>query len=129
MRAQHSRIWRMHIEPYRVRTGSMASDESCGRNGAFIFPNGLRAVCSDGGLQGEPPWEHVSVSWPDRCPTWPEMHSLKCLFWADDECVVQYHPPQDDYVNCHPFCLHLWRPIGVELPRPPAELVGPRSNT
>ena len=39
-------------------------------------------------------WEHVSVSLPDRCPTWEEMCFIKDLFWNSDECVVQYHPPK-----------------------------------
>jgi hypothetical protein len=71
-------------------------------------------------------WEHVSVSLADRCPTWDEMAWVKDLCWGPDACVVQYHPPRAEYVNCHPYCLHLWRPAGAELPRPPAGLVGPK---
>ena len=69
-------------------------------------------------------WEHISVSRQDRCPTWNEMCQVKDLFWDEDDCVVQYHPPKSDYVNLHPYCLHLWRPIGVEMPRPPKWMVG-----
>lgn len=36
----------------------------------------------------------------------------------------QYHPPKSAYVNNHPNCLHLWRPIGIEMPRPPSIMVG-----
>jgi len=63
-------------------------------------------------------WEHVSVSVFDRCPTWQEMCFIKDMFWDDDDCVMQLHPPKADWVNNHPFTLHLWRPIGVEIPRP-----------
>lgn len=84
---------------------------------------------------GWPPpcFEHVSVSVrragnanqsADRCPTWEEMSFVKDLVWAAEECVIQYHPPRSEYVNCHPHCLHLWRPVGVELPRPPQLAVG-----
>ena len=69
-------------------------------------------------------WEHISVSRKDRCPTWNEMCQVKDLFWDEDDCVVQYHPPKSDYVNLHPYCLHLWRPIRVEMPRPPKWMVG-----
>ena len=69
-------------------------------------------------------WEHVSVSRSDRSPTWEEMCQVKDLFWDDTDCVIQYHPPKSDYVNNHPYCLHLWRPIGIELPRPPSFFVG-----
>lgn len=68
-------------------------------------------------------WDHVSVSLPDRCPTWDEMCAIKDLFFEPDEWVVQYHPAKADYVNHHPHVLHLWRPHGVELPRPPKVMV------
>jgi hypothetical protein len=76
------------------------------------------------GLPGRP-WEHVSVSARTRCPTWSEMCWVKELFWGDEECVIQFHPPRSTYVDFHPFVLHLWRPVGVEIPRPPTECVGP----
>ena len=69
-------------------------------------------------------WEHVSASLRNRCPTWEEMCYIKNLFWDEDECVVQYHPPKSDYVNMAKYCLHLWKPNGVELPRPPKNYVG-----
>jgi hypothetical protein len=69
-------------------------------------------------------WEHVSVSLPTRCPTWAEMAFIKSVFWDADDTVVQYHPPESEYVNNHPFCLHLWRPIEKQIPLPPSILVG-----
>jgi hypothetical protein len=65
------------------------------------------------------PWEHVSVSVSNRCPVWDEMCFVKDLFWGPEECVVQFHPPRSQYVNQHPFVLHLWKPLGVSLPLPP----------
>lgn len=69
-------------------------------------------------------WEHVSVSRPDRTPTWDEMCAVKAAFWSDDECVMQLHPPKADWVNNHQRCLHLWRPMATEIPRPPSMMVG-----
>ena len=69
-------------------------------------------------------WEHVSASFRRRCPAWAEMCMLKEIFWRDDECVVQYHPPKSEYVNNHPFCLHLWKRIGHEFETPPSIFVG-----
>jgi hypothetical protein len=68
-------------------------------------------------------WEHVSVS-SRRLPTWTDMVRVKDLFWDAEDCVVQFHPPQSDYVNQHPTCLHLWRHATVPFPRPPRGLVG-----
>ena len=81
---------------------------------------------ADGEVYAKAPWEHVSVSNEARCPTWEEMCWIKSLFWEDEEVVVQFHPAKSEYVNYHPFCLHLWKPIGFELPTPPAIAVGPR---
>jgi hypothetical protein len=69
-------------------------------------------------------WEHVSVSARNRCPNWPEMCFVKELFWEDEECVFQLHPPKSQYVNNHPFCLHLWKDIREPLRLPSAHFVG-----
>jgi hypothetical protein len=68
-------------------------------------------------------WDHVSVSYSNRCPTWDEMCYIKNIFFKEDECVIQYHPPKSDYVNIHPYCLHLWRPQNQSIPMPPKEFV------
>lgn len=94
-----------------------------GNNGAFILvgPYGtLKAIASDGAG-----WEHVSVSTRDRVPTWQQMCWVKDLFWDAEDAVIQFHPPKSEYVNCHPYTLHLWRPVGIGFPRPPYILVGP----
>lgn len=111
-------------EKYRIKTGPMGSDESYGNNGQFMITSlklkrTLGVQASDG--MG---FEHVSVSLRDRCPTWEEMCFVKDLFWDDEDCVIQYHPPKSEYINCHPYVLHLWRPINAEIPRPPKFLVG-----
>ena len=69
-------------------------------------------------------WDHVSVSYPDRCPTWDEMCKAKDIFFRDDECVIQFHPPKAEYVNVHPYCLHLWKKQNAELLMPPKWMVG-----
>jgi hypothetical protein len=74
------------------------------------------------GMSGAP-WEHVSVSTRNRCPTWEEMAWVKRQFFEDEECVIQYHPPKSAYINVHPFVLHLWRPTGATIPMPPLECV------
>ena len=93
-------------------------------NGFFIIKSiklkgPLKAICSDG--EG---WEHVSVSLEHRCPTWEEMCFIKDLFWGDEDCVIQYHPPKSEYVNNHSYCLHLWKPVGSFVATPPKILVG-----
>lgn len=78
----------------------------------------LQIIATDGdGLL--PQWEHVSVSTKHRCPNWIEMCFVKDLFFEDEETVIQFHPPKSQYVNCHPYVLHMWRPVDQPLPLPP----------
>ena len=70
-------------------------------------------------------WEHVSVA-PYRnyiTPSWDDMCKLKEMFFKDEECVVQFHPPKSEYINNMPNCLHLWRPIKEAVPMPPEYMV------
>lgn len=64
-------------------------------------------------------WDHVSASTINRCPTWDEMCVIKDIFFDEDECCIEYHPAKADYVNVHDYCLHIWKPQNVELPKPP----------
>src|SRR5436190_20844408 len=96
-------------EQYRIKEGMLGSDASYGNNGYFLVPfesRELAVIASDG--EG---WEHVSVSLENRTPNWREMCYIKSLFWDDQDCVIQYHPPASEYVNNHENCLHMWRPI------------------
>lgn len=70
-------------------------------------------------------WDHVSVSTKKRIPNWDEMEFVKRTFFRDDETAMQLHVPPSDHINCHPYCLHLWRPHDCGIPRPPAWMVGP----
>lgn len=109
-------------EAHRIKNGRMAS--SAGEDGAFEFIiDGLEFFCIASTGFG---WEHVSVSLKGRkrCPTWEQMCKVKAMFWPEDACVVQYHPQSSEYVNVHPYCLHLWRPLQAEIPQPPRWMVG-----
>lgn len=71
----------------------------------------------------DPPWDHVSISRKDRCPTWEEMEQVKRLFFKPDEVAMQLHVPPTDHISVHPYCLHIWRPCDVAIPMPPAWMV------
>jgi len=101
-------------------------------DGAYIIPHPkivnyyFQVIASTG--EG---WDHVSAclrhrrhgAFIERCPNWPEMCFLKDFFFDKQETVIQYHPAESDYVNTHPWVLHLWRPQTVELPVPATILV------
>ena len=70
-------------------------------------------------------WEHVSVCpLNGTMPTWDDMCFIKDMFWDEEDCVIQYHPPKSEYVNNMPNCLHLWKPIKETIPMPPSILTG-----
>lgn len=115
------------LEKYRVKSGFFKSNEG-DQFGLFFIPYGvgktpLKVLCApfDHPFNG---WEHVSVSLPKRCPTWEEMSFVKDLFWDETEVVVQFHPAKKDYINTHPFCLHLWKKQGENLETPQTFLIG-----
>lgn len=115
------------MEKYRLKTGLFASEKE-DLFGCFIMPykNYEITIFVSCGTE-EIPWEHVSVSLKNRCPNWEEMSLIKDLFWDEDECVMQLHPPKYNYINNHPYCLHLWRPKNREIPLPPSITVGYKS--
>lgn len=93
--------------------------------GRFVLPgpkaNGreLQIIACDGTETG---WEHVSVSivgQREKTPSWAEMCIVKLLFWDSSECVIQFHPPDQEYVNIHSGCLRLWRCVNAPFPMPP----------
>lgn len=118
---------------HRLRSGLYGSDDSLTDGGAFMVPgpslgpsvrpNGrlLRVIAGVGFG-----WEHVSVSVDaeQRCPTWEEMDHVKRMFWDDSDCVAQLHVPRSDWINMHPYTLHLWRQVGHEWARPASWMVG-----
>lgn len=53
-------------------------------------------------------WMHVSVSHRDRLPTWPELKTVKDMLIGPDTVAIQVFPRAAEFVNVHPFCLHLW---------------------
>lgn len=108
------------LNQYRIPFRGYMGDEQRGVFKIFIGGRSFYVIASVN--MG---WEHVSVSakGKSRCPTWEEMCAVKNLFFAPEEVVMQLHPAQAEYVNVHPYCLHLWKPLLREIPTPPAILV------
>ncbi len=112
-------------ERYRVTRGTWRSQRG-NLFGSFLIPGPfgelLRIIAS--AANQVVPWDHVSISTRRRCPYWKEMCFVKDQFWSEEETVMQIHPPKSEWVNNSPFCLHLWRPTGQEIPMPPPIAVG-----
>lgn len=72
-------------------------------------------------------WDHLSVSLPDRTPTWEEMEHVRQLFAKPAEVWYQFGVPAKQHVNFHPYCLHWWRHQHREVRLPPSIMVGPQT--
>lgn len=118
------------LEEWRELTGSYGSDHGSDY-GRFFIPGPcgrtLCVIASSGDSEHGIEWEHVSVSTPKACPNWSEMCFIKDLFWDTEETVMQLHPPRSQWINNHPFCLHLWKPVHETIPLPPSIAVGDAS--
>lgn len=51
---------------------------------------------------------HVSLSHPNKIPDWNTVKQVKDTFIGKDKDAFIYFPPEAEYVNVIPFCLHLW---------------------
>lgn len=83
---------------------------------------GVRVLFSAGVEDDGRVWLHVSLSRPNRCPSWEDCVAVKRIFIGDDRTAYQVIPPQRDYYNCGlpgrgQYVLHLWAPMdGTALP-------------
>lgn len=106
-----------------------AREQGAGGTGVFLIqgPCGekLKIVSSERFRDPEisKGWDHVSISCRKRTPNWREMCFVKDLFWPEDETVIQFHPPKSEYVNNHPYVLHLWQHSSGHA-TPPSIMVG-----
>lgn len=119
------------IELYRIVIGKFATCPN-GKPTGYFFPvpclatgmPDMKIVANDASHPVAQGWEHVSVSFRDRTPTWAEMSWVKDQFWEEEETVFQLHPPKSQHINNHPYCLHLWRNANAEIALPPSIMVG-----
>lgn len=104
------------LDKYRIPFQGDMGDEGCGAFKVYVGGKSFFVIASDDGG-----WDHVSVSMKNqnRCPTWEEMSAIKDMFFEPGETVMQLHPAKSDYINVHPYCLHLWRPHDNAIPLPP----------
>lgn len=52
---------------------------------------------------------HLSISHPQRYPTWDEIAEARYKLVPDKVTMAMMLPPRDEYLNLHPNCFHLWQ--------------------
>ena len=71
--------------------------------------NGLAVIVQEADIYGDGnTWRHVSMSHPNKLPSYKEMCLCKSVFIGDDKKAIQVFPEKSEHVNIHPYCLHLF---------------------
>lgn len=68
----------------------------------------LAVICSATVEEDGRRWMHVSCSKPRCLPTWEDIRLVKDTFIGRERRAIQVLPPESEYVNLHPYVLHLW---------------------
>lgn len=75
--------------------------------------NGIHVIADRTFIDGKE-WGHVSFSRRNRMPSYDDLKTVLETFCDLDHVTLQIFPKRAEYVNCHPYCLHLWQPIGFD---------------
>jgi hypothetical protein len=101
----------MIVVPMAAQLTSDWNEVPCPVPGARAFRclNGLMVVISvkrerDGQL-----WKHVSLSRQERVPTYRDLTYVKRVFVGPDHKAIMVLPAEEEHVNMHPNCLHLFQ--------------------
>ena len=70
--------------------------------------NGLSVIASVRIMADGLEWLHVSFSRARKMPTYTDLQLVKRNFIGADKKAIMIFPEQENYVNLHPNCLHLW---------------------
>lgn len=102
----------------RVLTSDWMVIQAFGDGSAYQNRNGLRVLVTTAPFPDGREWMHISLSRADRLPSHDDLKHAKETFAGNNRYAYQVFPPVKEYVNIHPFCLHLWVPLTGEPPLP-----------
>jgi len=71
---------------------------------------GLVVLCEVELVAGEA-WLHVSYSRRDEISSYRDTATVKRMFVGSARKAVMVLPAEEEHVNIHPFCLHLYSPL------------------
>ncbi len=76
---------------------------------AWSGPKGLTALATIDETEAFGPLLHVSFSYPNRLPGWEEIKAIRAAFYPADVDVMMVLSAEEDYVDVHPYTLHLFQ--------------------
>ena len=89
-------------------------DFTSGESSAATYRNkgmGLVVLFSLSTMNDGTYFVHCSLSRRSRLPSWQDVKVVKDAFLGEDVEAFHVLPKKEEYINLHPFCLHLWQPI------------------
>lgn len=104
--AVHAPAWRRPVPSCWERVDNGAARPAI----TLRHTSGLVAILSTDVMTDGSRWLHVSVSRASSLPSWQDLQVAKGDLLGRQSEAVQVLPADRDYVNLHPFCLHLWSP-------------------
>lgn len=78
--------------------------------------NGLQVIASAAIMQDGREWLHVSFSRARKLPSYADLQLVKREFIGNDKKAVMVFPEEENYVNIHKHCLHLWYSADNPIP-------------
>lgn len=96
----------------KIRFQYLGRIEFMGDNAQQYLVGGCSVIHSiDNGLH------HISLSNKHRLPTYEEMKTARYRICPDVKYMAQIFPPESEFINVHPNCLHLYELEQKELPQ------------
>ena len=106
MKKPPSNIVNRQLFPFIIETEPPPELNNC--RAYLVKDNSARILVSIDRLKNDEEWLHVSVSHPDRLPTWETLVKIKNIFVGLEGEAMMFFPKQSEYVNYHPYYMHLW---------------------
>lgn len=97
------------IKP-RVLPGNYRQLEDYANAGYFTRADGM-TIISEVAEYEKRLWLHVSCAFADRLPSWADLREVKTVFCGPKRLALSIQPSEAEYVNVHPYVLHLWCPL------------------
>lgn len=104
-------------EPVRLATGQLLkpfqevhNPEPTKMDGwAYDAPGHLRVMATIDRTHAHGELLHVTISLPDRLPTWPMVRAIRGAFFGTDVACIMLVPTEAEMAGQHPYTFHLWQ--------------------
>lgn len=112
-KSKHERAEAWRTYKFKIAKGFTPIPSFLPGQQAFKGPGSLYVMVGIGEWDGQT-WLHVSLSHPNRIPSYGELKRCKECFVGKDKKAIQVFPPESEHVNINENCLHLWHRMDAD---------------